>query len=154
MGRKNNTPPTRNLYSLFARDCGYANPKINFQKRIMKLLYRLGYYLAGFSVGLIFLAFIFSGKKTSCNYGPSARVKNDLLQKTIQISSDLQSRYPQLKDSTLRAFIEKGSIDFSKSKTKLDSCRIYFIELEEETSSFLEVANFKKQVKVLNLQRP
>ena len=120
----------------------------------MKLLYRLGYYLAGFSVGLIFLAFIFSGKKTSCNYGPSARVKNDLLQKTIQISSDLQSRYPQLNDSTLRTYIEKGSIDFSKSKTKLDSCRVYFIELEEETNSFLEVANCKKQVKVLNLQRP
>lgn len=120
----------------------------------MKLLYRLGYYLAGFSVGLIFLAFIFSGKKTSCNYSPSARVKNDLLQKSIQISSDLQSRYPKLTDSTLRTYIEKGSIDFSKSKTKLDSCRVYFIELEEETSSFLEVANCKKQVKVLNLQRP
>ena len=55
--------------------------------------------------------------------------------------------------STLRTYIEKGSIDFSKSKTKLDSCRVYFIELEEETSSFLEVANCKKQVKVLNLQR-
>ena len=46
------------------------------------------------------------------------------------------------------------NIPFSKSKTKLDSCRIYFIELEEEASSFLEVANCKKQVKVLNLQRP
>ena len=47
----------------------------------MNLLYRLGYYFVGFSVGLIFLTFIFSGKKTSCNYSPSARVKRNLEKK-------------------------------------------------------------------------
>ena len=48
----------------------------------MRVIDRFGYYLGGFSVGLIFLGFVFSGKKTSCNYGPSARV-NNLLQKKI-----------------------------------------------------------------------
>ena len=50
----------------------------------MKILYRLGYYLGGFSVGLIFLAFILNGKKTSCNYTPNARVIDNLLQKNIK----------------------------------------------------------------------
>ena len=49
----------------------------------MSLFYRIGYYLVGFSVGLIFLAFVFNGKKTSCNYSPSSRVKSSLLQKKI-----------------------------------------------------------------------
>ena len=49
----------------------------------MKVLYRLGYYLGGFSVGLILLAFILNGKKTSCNYTPNARVIDNLLQKKI-----------------------------------------------------------------------
>ena len=52
----------------------------------MRVIDRFGYYLGGFFVGLIFLGFIFSGKKTSCNYGPSARVKNNLLQKKIAYS--------------------------------------------------------------------
>ena len=49
----------------------------------MRMIDRFGYYLGGFSVGLIFLGFVFSAKKTSCNYSPSARVKNNLLQKKI-----------------------------------------------------------------------
>ena len=57
----------------------------------MKLLYRLGYYFVGFSVGLIFLTFIFSGKKTSCNYSPSARVKGNLEKKEIFISQELRN---------------------------------------------------------------
>ena len=58
----------------------------------MKILYRFGYYLGGFSVGLIFLAFIFNGKKTSCNYSPSARVKDNILQKEIKIPLELQKK--------------------------------------------------------------
>ena len=44
----------------------------------MAFLKRLGYYLFGLSIGVIILSFIFSGKKTSCNYGPQARVKSQL----------------------------------------------------------------------------
>ena len=47
------------------------------------LIRRLGYYLGGFSVGIILLTFILSGKKTSCNYGPNARVIDNLTQKKI-----------------------------------------------------------------------
>lgn len=118
----------------------------------MKLLYRLGYYLAGFSVGLILLTFIFSGKKTSCNYGPSARVKDNMLQKTIQISPEILRRFHEINDSILRDMITQGSIDFSKSETQLDSCRQYYIEIDQKAASFLQVENCKRQLKVFNMQ--
>ena len=65
----------------------------------MKILYRFGYYLAGLSIGLVFLAFIFNGKKTSCNYSPSARVKNNLLQKKIENPIEIQKQFPKKTDS-------------------------------------------------------
>ena len=47
----------------------------------MSFLKRLGYYLGGFSVGLIFLFFFFNGKRTQCTYAPEARVKKDIKSK-------------------------------------------------------------------------
>lgn len=116
----------------------------------MKFFYRLSYYIAGLSVGLVILVFIFSGKKTSCNYSPSSRVKNDLLQKQIKLSPDLQNQFYELNDSVLRYYINHGEINFSKSKTKLDSCRIYHIELKE--SIYIEAANCLKYVEIIRLQ--
>ena len=119
----------------------------------MKLLYRLGYYLAGFSFGLIFLTFIFNGKKTSCNYGPSARVKDNLLQKDIVFSKEIKMRFPELTDSLIRVYINTGELNFSKSKTQLDSCRVYHIELNKE-QAYLQVANCKREIEVLKLLQP
>ena len=44
----------------------------------MKLIHRFGYYLGGFAMGLVILAFFLSGKKSSCNYFPDARVMQDI----------------------------------------------------------------------------
>jgi len=119
----------------------------------MKILYRFGYYLGGFSVGLIFLAFIFNGKKTSCNYTPSARVKDNLLQKEIEIPSDLQKQLPQLTDSLVRQYITQGNINFSKSDTKRDSCRLYYIEIESQPINAIEVSNCKKTLYLIGFKR-
>ena len=54
----------------------------------MRLIQRLGYYLGGFSLGLIILAFFLSGKKTSCAYGPNARVLKNINTKKL-VYSDL-----------------------------------------------------------------
>ena len=75
----------------------------------MNFLYRLGYYFAGFSVGLIFLTFIFSGKKTSCNYSPSDRVKGNLENKEISISQELQNKYPFLDENLIKNYIKNGA---------------------------------------------
>ena len=120
----------------------------------MRLFYRLGYYLAGFSVGLIFLVFIFSGKKPSCNYSPSARVKNNFSQKKIEIPPKIYIKHPYLNDSILKVFIAQGKIDFIKSDTKLDSCKMYHINIVHHEDSFLEVANCKKKLIVIKAKLP
>jgi len=51
----------------------------------MEFLHRLGYYLGGFSIGLVLLFFIFNGKRTQCHYGPEARVLDNLSDKNWTI---------------------------------------------------------------------
>ena len=117
----------------------------------MNLLYRLGYYLAGFSVGLIFLAFMFNGKKTSCNYSPSSRVKRNLEKKEIFISKEIRNKYPFLNESLIKNYIKDGEIDFSKSNTKLDSCKTYFFNLRKKNISNFEVVNCSKIIELKNI---
>lgn len=120
----------------------------------MKILYRFGYYLGGFSVGLIFLAFIFNGKKTSCNYSPSARVKDNILQKEIKIPLELQKKFPQLTDSLVRLYIDRGDINFSKSDTKRDSCRMYYIAVGPKSNGAFEVTNCDETLTVISYLKP
>ena len=117
----------------------------------MRVIDRFGYYLGGFSVGLIFLGFVFSGKKTSCNYGPSARVKNNLLQKKIAFSPNDNNKI-FLSDSLIRSLINVGVINFSKSITKNDSCRTYFIDLDLENNFYLEIENCPKTIKIIDFK--
>jgi len=120
----------------------------------MKFLYRLGFYLGGFSVGLIFLAFILSGKKTSCNYTPNARVVNNLLQKEIVISEDVRKKRPGLSKDGIKELIKGGKVNFSKSDTKRDSCRLYHIEIDTSKSNFFEVINCSKTLNVISFNLP
>ena len=67
----------------------------------MKFIHRLGYYLGGFSIGLIFLAFFLNGKRTSCDYGPEARVLKNINSKPQRISSKAKKAIAQIEiDST------------------------------------------------------
>ena len=117
----------------------------------MNFLYRLGYYFAGFSVGLIFLTFIFSGKKTSCNYSPSDRVKGNLENKEISISQELQNKYPFLDENLIKNYIKNGKIDFAKSNVKLDSCKTYFFNLNKKNILNFEVINCSKIIELKNI---
>jgi len=99
----------------------------------MNFLYRLSYYLFGFIIGMFFLMFFFSGKKTSCNYFPSKRVKNDLLKKQIIIPSHLKKEFIFLNDSILYSQISLGKIIFSESNVnEKDTCNTYRLELNKK----------------------
>lgn len=96
----------------------------------MKLIQRLGYYLGGFSIGLIILAFFLSGKKTSCSYGPNARVLKNISTKELFYSKTVMD---QIEDQTIdtasiNTILKNGNVNFSISNTKLDSCKVYVIE--------------------------
>ena len=98
----------------------------------MKLLHRIGYYLGGFSIGLILLAFFLGGKRTSCDYGPNARTIKNISIKERFYSEDTQRTMQNYSLDTLAIseLIKTSSVNFSKSDTKADSCKVYLLENE------------------------
>ncbi len=110
----------------------------------MKLIQRIGYYLGGFSLGLVILAFFFSKKKTSCSYGPEARVIKNINSKKILYSSSFQNEMnnQNLDSTTIFYILKKGDIDFSKSNTRQEPCGIYNIKGRfDEKEILLSVEN-------------
>lgn len=102
----------------------------------MTFLQRLGYYLGGFSIGLIFLAFFLTGKKTSCDYGPNARVKKNIRLKTLKFSEKASQQMTSsgMDSLMINQLLIKGKVNFSESDTSQDSCKIYVIEGENKGS--------------------
>lgn len=96
----------------------------------MKFIHRLGYYLGGFAIGLIILMFFLNGKDASCDYGPNARTVKNISSKPIHYSEEALSfiNNHQFDSITIKNLVKYGSVDFSKSKTKLDSCKVYHID--------------------------
>ena len=94
----------------------------------MPFLKRLGYFLIGLSIGLIFLA-LFLKKKTDetgtefC-YLPNCRVLKELRSKPMRIDSSLQVATDSL---LIQHLLKEGDVDFSKSDTKAEPCKIYRI---------------------------
>ena len=93
----------------------------------MKLVYRFGFFFGGFSIGLIFLMFFLSGKKTSCAYGPDARVLKNIQTKSIRYSSSVQEQLNSnaIDTLTLSTIFKGADINFGKSDTKSEPCKTY-----------------------------
>jgi len=114
----------------------------------MAFLKRLGFYLIGFSIGLVFLFFFLKKKSdetgSSFCYFPNCRVLKDIRSKKL-INSPLSQRIfeEQILDSLrLEHFFREGEIDFKKSNTEAIPCKEYYIEGEiEEKLAFMRVAN-------------
>ncbi|MBR9847622.1 MAG: hypothetical protein GYB35_16655 [Algicola sp.] len=96
----------------------------------MKLIHRIGYYLGGFSIGLIVLAFFLSGKKTSCDYSPNARtIKNISIKKKNYTDAAMASINKHSLDTMIvNDLIKTGDVNFSESDTKAVGCKTYLIE--------------------------
>ncbi|HLV13862.1 MAG TPA: hypothetical protein VKY41_01685 [Xanthomarina sp.] len=96
----------------------------------MKLLHRIGYYLGGFSIGLVLLAFFLNGKKVSCDYGPEARVLKNINLKDIVFSENIESAILNKKIDSIevRELLKFGDVNFSKSETRKEPCGIYAVE--------------------------
>ena len=95
----------------------------------MKFIHRLGYYLGGFAIGLVILAFFLSGKRTSCAYGPDARVLKNIRIKERAYSNEAAEQLQRLQIDTasITTVLRKGDVDFSRSNTDLDSCKVYMV---------------------------
>ncbi len=111
----------------------------------MSFLKRLGYYLGGFSVGLVILAFILSQKNFSCSYGPNARVLKNIRSKRIQYAESVSQMINTkvLDTGELSHLLNYGDVNFSDSDTKAEPCRSYRIEgvSNKDRSLVLDIEN-------------
>ena len=118
----------------------------------MSFIKRLGYYLGGFSAGLIFLAFFLNGKRTQCNYGPDARVLNNLSKKEWVYAPGVSQSFI-LDSLNIQALIKNGDVDFDLSEIEKDSCKIYMIETELKLREYdLKVENCAKTATILSIR--
>ncbi len=108
----------------------------------MAFLKRLGWYLVGLSIGMIFLVF-FLKKKTQetgldfC-YLPNCRVLKDLRSKTFALSEEVESLLlaHELDSVVLQSFLKDGDIDFKGSDTRSSPCKTYHIAKEVNDVSY------------------
>ena len=96
----------------------------------MKIAQRFAWYLGGFGIGLVLLFFFLGGKKTSCDYGPDARVLKNIRIKERVYSEEVINalRNHDLDTGVISSILITGDVDFSRSNTKLDSCKQYLVE--------------------------
>ncbi len=123
----------------------------------MTLLQRIGYYLGGFSIGLIILAFFLNGKKVSCDYGPEARVLKNINTKKIIFSEDIIAEIDanKLDSTTISYLLKKGDINFTNSLPREKPCGIYVIEGEYQSIEMLmTVENCDSIATILKISRP
>lgn len=115
----------------------------------MKFKHRFAYYLVGFVMGLFFVAMVFSGKDTRCNYFPNARVLNDLRNKPFHYSDKAKQILAQdwIDSTDIKNTLTHGDVDFDKSTTTFGGAKRYIIEGKtvKNQAIILEVSNFSSK---------
>lgn len=96
----------------------------------MKFSHRFAYYLIGLIMGSFFVAAVFSGKDTRCNYFPNARVLNDLRNKPFYYSDKASQILADKWIDTIdiKNTLKYGDVDFDNSNIKVGSGKLYVIE--------------------------
>ena len=119
----------------------------------MKLSSRLIYFMGGFLIGICILIFIWDKKNTKFPYMPDARVINDVNSKNVHYSNKLHTAFAKniITASQIQDILKNGNVNFSKSNTKLDSCKIYVIEKILSTKNYsISLENCTNEVKVFD----
>ena len=120
----------------------------------MVLIHRIGYYLGGFSIGLILLAFFLNGKKTSCSYGLDARVIKNINTKKIVYNSTFKAQMllENIDSTTVNYVLKKGDVNFSKSNTRQKPCGIYNLEAyHQKKNIIIDVKNCDSIATLINI---
>lgn len=116
----------------------------------MNFVHRLGYYLVGFLVGVMFLVFMFKSKKTEFCYLPNCRVLKDLRAKPMVYSEiaekKLAEKWVTIED--IKVSTEDGDVDFSKSNKPLEGGKLYVVEGKnaKDENIIVELINYPDKV--------
>lgn len=114
----------------------------------MAFLKRLGFYLFGLAIGLVFLAIFFKKKTEETGvyfcYFPNCRTLKDIRSKPLSYSDDVKELMEgnQLDSVKIAYFLREGNVDFKKSDTQSKSCKTYIIEVDfDENPAVMTVKN-------------
>lgn len=125
----------------------------------MPFIRRLGLFLVGLSVGLIFLAIFLRRKSdetgTAFCYFPNCRVLKELRSKPLGYSAGIRQMMTNgaLDSTAIAGFLSEGDVDFRRSNTSVQPCTIYFIEGPlNGKQAVLEVQNCRDSVVILGLE--
>lgn len=125
----------------------------------MPFVKRLGYFLFGLSIGLVFLAFFLKKKTqetgTSFCYLPNCRVLKDMRSKSVFFSEEIERDLSNktIDSLTINYFFTEGDVNFSLSDTKSVPCRTYVITAEiDRKEGVLTVKNCPSKLEVQTLQ--
>lgn len=112
----------------------------------MKFPQRFAYYLVGFTLGMFFVAAIWSGKDTRCSYLPNDRVLNHLRTKPFHYSPKADSILSTgwISKEDIKNILTYGDVDFDRSDIQDGTGRKYLIEGQTG-------AKVKVEIEVLNL---
>lgn len=121
----------------------------------MNFIKRLGFYMGGFSIGLVFLIFFLSGKRAQCNWFPDDRVIADINKKnSVRFSPEFRTLLAnkEIDTTSVIMILKYGDVDFSKSNTDTIPCNRYYINGRKELAkTALIVTNCERFVQVENL---
>ncbi|PBJ15793.1 DUF4258 domain-containing protein [Flavobacterium sp. ACN6] len=115
----------------------------------MKFVHRFAYYLIGLIMGCFFVALVFSGKDTRCNYFPNARVLNNLRTKPFQYSEKaIQTLNEKWVDTAdIKNTLTYGDVDFDQSNVPMNKGKLYIIEGKtvKNQEIILKVVNYENK---------
>ena len=115
----------------------------------MKFYQRFAYYLVGLIMGGFFVAMVFSGKDTRCNYFPNARVLNNLRSKPFNYSIEASRKLSEDWIDTLdiKNTLTHGDVDFDKSNISYEKGKLYVIEGQttKKETIILRVINYENK---------
>ena len=125
----------------------------------MAFLKRLGFYLIGLSIGLIFLFFFLKKKSeetgTSFCYLPNCRVLKELRSKPQQYGPEFQAflERGEIDSLQIASFLTDGDVDFKNSDTKSEPCRTYKVRgMLNEKKGILTIENCPDEITIKGLE--
>lgn len=123
----------------------------------MNLKRRFALFGFGFAAGIIIVIFILNGKDASCNYLPNARML-EIMRSKHRVYTDGVKQIMEtnaIDSASVAEILLKGDIDFSKSKTRQEPCRYYWIDgylLQKEASIYVENCDTIVTIQQIHLQ--
>lgn len=121
----------------------------------MKFYQRFAYYLVGLIMGCFFVAMVFSGKDTRCNYFPNARVLNDLRNKPFLYDTEASRRLTEdwVDTIDIKNVLTHGDVDFDKSNIIVEGGKLYIIygKTTKNKEITLEVLNYPDKAVLRNI---